>query len=102
MKISMLFNCDTMNYPKKPGFNLYQSTHCAYITYSVKTWSLKILSVCMLSFLCIAYLYLIHRVILGKITTNKYNFCVPSKLPPNLKAFKTLNVRPRLKLLIKS
>ena len=33
-----------MNYPKKPGFNLYQSRHCAYITYSVKTWFLKILS----------------------------------------------------------
>ena len=34
-----------MNYPKKTGFNLYQSRHCAYITYSVKTWFLKILSV---------------------------------------------------------
>ena len=31
----------TMNYPKKPGFNLYQSRHCAYITYSEKTWFLK-------------------------------------------------------------
>ena len=30
-----------LNYPKKPGFNLYQSWHCAYITYSVKTWFLK-------------------------------------------------------------
>ena len=28
----------TMNYSKKPGFNLYQSRHCAYIIYSVKTW----------------------------------------------------------------
>ena len=28
----------TMNYPKKPGFNLCQSRHCAYITYCVKTW----------------------------------------------------------------
>ena len=28
----------TMNYPKKPGLNLYQSLHCAYITYSVKIW----------------------------------------------------------------
>ena len=28
---------DTMNYPKKTGFNLYESRHCAYITYSVKT-----------------------------------------------------------------
>ena len=27
--------------PKKPGFNLYQSRHCAYITHSVKTWFLK-------------------------------------------------------------
>ena len=36
---------DTMNYPKKQGFNLYQSRHCAYITYNVKTWFLKILSV---------------------------------------------------------
>ena len=35
----------TMNYPKKPGFNMYQSRHCAYITYSVKTWFLKNLSV---------------------------------------------------------
>ena len=26
----------TINYPKKPGFNLYQLRHCAYITYSVK------------------------------------------------------------------
>ena len=34
-----------MRYPKKPGFNLYQLRHCAYITYSVKTWFLKILSV---------------------------------------------------------
>ena len=34
-----------MNYPKKTGFNLYQSRHCAYITYTVKTWFLKILSV---------------------------------------------------------
>ena len=24
------------NYPKKTGFNLYQSRHCVYITYSVK------------------------------------------------------------------
>ena len=24
--------------PKKTGFNLYQLRHCAYITYSVKTW----------------------------------------------------------------
>jgi len=36
---------DTMNYTKKPGFNLYQLRHCAYITYSVKTWFLKNLSV---------------------------------------------------------
>ena len=34
-----------MNYPKKPGFNLYESRHCAYITYGVKTWILKNLSV---------------------------------------------------------
>ena len=34
-----------MNYPKKTGFNLYESRHCAYITYSVKTWVLKNLSV---------------------------------------------------------
>ena len=34
-----------MNYTKKPDFNLYQSRHCAYITYSVKTWFLKVLSV---------------------------------------------------------
>ena len=33
-----------MNYPKKPGFNLYQSRHCAYTTYSLKTWLLKSLS----------------------------------------------------------
>jgi len=39
------FHLHTVNYPKKPGFNLYQSRHCAYITYSVKTWFLKILSV---------------------------------------------------------
>ena len=31
---------------QKPGLNLYQSRHCSYITYSVKTWVLKILSVC--------------------------------------------------------
>ena len=30
-----------MNYPKKTGFNLYQSRHCVYITYSVKNWFLK-------------------------------------------------------------
>ena len=35
----------TMNYPKKTGFNLFQSRHCAYITYSVITWFFKILSV---------------------------------------------------------
>ena len=35
----------TMNYPKKTGFNLYQSRYCAFITYSVKTWFLKNLSV---------------------------------------------------------
>ena len=34
-----------MNYPKKTGFNIYQSQHCAYITYSVNTWFLKIVSV---------------------------------------------------------
>ena len=34
-----------MNYSKKTGFNLYQSRHCAYLTYSVKTWFLKILYV---------------------------------------------------------
>ena len=34
-----------MNYHKKPGFNLYQSRHCAYMTYSVKTWFSKVLSV---------------------------------------------------------
>ena len=34
-----------MNYPKKPGFNLYQSRHCAYITYSVKSWYFKKISV---------------------------------------------------------
>ena len=34
-----------MNYPKKPGFNLYQLRHCAYITYIGKTWFLKNLSV---------------------------------------------------------
>ena len=39
----------TMNYPKKPGFNHYQSPHCAYITYSVKTWFLKKFSVPMSS-----------------------------------------------------
>ena len=26
---------------KKTGFNLYQSWHCTFITYSVKTWFLK-------------------------------------------------------------
>ena len=26
-----------MNYPKKTGFNPYQSRHCAYITCSMKT-----------------------------------------------------------------
>ena len=31
--------------PKKTGFNLIQSRHCAYITYSVKTWFLKNISV---------------------------------------------------------
>ena len=35
----------TTNYPKKIGFNLYQSRHCAYITYSLKTWFLKNVSV---------------------------------------------------------
>ena len=30
-----------MHYPKKTGFNLYQLRHCAYITYSFKTWFLK-------------------------------------------------------------
>ena len=31
---------------KKTGFNLYESRHCAHITYSVKTCFLKNLSVC--------------------------------------------------------
>ena len=31
--------------PKKTGFNLYKSRHCAYTTYSVKTCFLKNLSV---------------------------------------------------------
>ena len=31
---------------QKSRFNLYQSRHCAYITYNVKTWFLKNLSVC--------------------------------------------------------
>ena len=35
-----------MNDPKKTGFNrVYQSWHCAYITFSVKTWFLKNFSV---------------------------------------------------------
>ena len=37
-----------MNYPKKPGLYLYESRHCAYITYSVKTWFLRNLSVYMI------------------------------------------------------
>ena len=41
----MLHTYNAMNYTKKLGFNLYQSRHCAYITYSVKTWFLKILTV---------------------------------------------------------
>ena len=48
MRISsthMLTLIHTMNYPKKTGFNLYQSLHCAYITYSVKTWFFKTLSI---------------------------------------------------------
>ena len=44
------FRRDTMNYSKKKtGFNLYQSRHCAYITYSVNTWFYKILSVTLIS-----------------------------------------------------
>ena len=38
----------TFNYnelSQKTSFNLYQSRHWAYLTYSVKTWFLKILSV---------------------------------------------------------
>ena len=35
----------TMNYPKKPGFNLHESRHCGYIKYSVKTFFLKSLSI---------------------------------------------------------
>ena len=35
-----------MNYPKKQGFNLYESRHCAYITYSLKNLGLKNLSIC--------------------------------------------------------
>ena len=45
-----------MNYPKKPGFNLYQSRHCAYITYGVKTWFLKILSVLLINLIIIFFL----------------------------------------------
>ena len=30
---------------QKQGLNLYESRHCVYITYSVKTWVLKNLSV---------------------------------------------------------
>ena len=35
----------TMNYPKNPGFILYQSRHCEYITYSAQIWVLKNISV---------------------------------------------------------
>ena len=51
--IGIKYGSHTMNYPKKKGFNLYQSRHCAYITYSVKTWFLKILSVCGITKICI-------------------------------------------------
>ena len=43
-----------MNYLKTPGFNLSQSWHWAYITYSVKTWFSKILSV----FLIIVFFFI--------------------------------------------
>ena len=36
---------NTKNYPKNPGFNLYQLRHCAYILYSVITWFLTNISV---------------------------------------------------------
>ena len=39
------YSLATMKFPKKPGFKLHQSRHCAYITYSVKTWVLKSLPV---------------------------------------------------------
>ena len=36
-----VFLFHTMNYPKKTGFNLYQSRNCAYIKCSVKAWFFK-------------------------------------------------------------
>ena len=32
---------NTVNYPKKPGFNLHESRNCALTAYSVKTWFLS-------------------------------------------------------------
>ena len=53
-----------MNYPKKPCFNLYESRHCAYITYSVKNWFLKNLSVpYSFIFVNVFFVFLMERLI---------------------------------------
>ena len=45
---------DTMNYPKKTGFNLYQSRH------NLKTWFLKNLSVSDQLFITLYMIYIIY------------------------------------------
>ena len=69
-----------MNYPKKPGFNLYQLRHCAYITFSVKTWFLKNLSVCKLFKERYVDKLLnwsgVHRVCTVDVKSNEYNYSV--------------------------
>ena len=57
-----------MHYPKKPDLNLYQSRHCAYITYRVKTCFLKILSV--------SYHFFFFLCVFLSNYLNRLSFCV--------------------------
>ena len=76
-----------MNYPQKTGFNLYQSRHCAYITYSVKTWFLKI-SLCIYIYNTLIY-YIKLELFLLLTGTCKLKQSIPP-LQPGLCDIKTV------------
>ena len=63
---------NTMNYQKKKGLNLYQSGHCAYITYIVKTCFFRIISVC--------HVLVVLLVVELKFLLNKTSRCMPQKI----------------------
>ena len=62
-----------MNYPKKPGFNRYESWHCAYITYSVQTCFFLNLSVLYCNILKL--ILLLFLTIVWHLWRNIFYFC---------------------------